>query len=272
MGALAKVRDLTARYGAMWTGLYAARAVALRMAEVMESRLLVVERNRFLVGAETMSAIQYSAHWNARTWGRYDWSRGGEEWTPSPEWKRRMRDELILKHVNPGADILEIGPGAGRWSELLQSIAGHLTLVDVSEECLALCRARFEGRANVSYHLTTGSSLSFVPGRTVDFIWSFDVFVHVNPVDIDRYLRELARVLRPGGRGVIHHAARGSCAVPGSGRGGWRTNMTDRFFAELVHRHGMVMLGQSSELAHKAGDVISIFEKPAVSQEPGGRV
>jgi SAM-dependent methyltransferase len=44
-------------------------------------------------------------------------------------------------------------------------------------------------------------NLPEIPDSSVDWVWSFDTFVHFHPELFDRYLREIARVLRPGGPG-----------------------------------------------------------------------
>jgi ubiquinone/menaquinone biosynthesis C-methylase UbiE len=94
------------------------------------------------------------------------------------------------------------GAGAGRWSKLLQPVAARLILVDVAERCLDLCRERFRDRDNVEYHLVDGAAGSFIPppvvrDDSVDCVWSYDVFVHINATDTDRYLSDLRRISNP---------------------------------------------------------------------------
>jgi SAM-dependent methyltransferase len=64
-------------------------------------------------------------------------------------------------------------------------------------------------------------------------VWSFDVFVHIAPLDQARYLMEVSRVLAPGGVAVIHHAdGRNRGLLPS--RQGWRSPMSRRLFATLA--------------------------------------
>ena len=44
-----------------------------------------------------------------------------------------------------------------------------------------------------------------VTTASVDFAFTFDVFVHVEPEGIGAYLKEIERVLRPGGVAVVHY-------------------------------------------------------------------
>jgi len=106
----------------------------------------------------------------------------------------------IFKYSN----ILEIGPGAGRWSEILLNRAKHLTVADISEKCLNICKDRFDS-TKIDFKLIT-NFLDFMENNSVDFIWSYDVFVHINPIDIEKYLIDFKRILKPNGYAVIHHS------------------------------------------------------------------
>ena len=175
---------------------------------------------------------------NRALWNGYDWTEKGENWSPSPEWKQALIDEVLLPNLGIGQDLIEIGPGAGRWTAVLQSRARTLTLVDISPACLDICRQQFVGAANMRYVLSSGSNLVGVPDESIDFIWSFDVFVHISPVDTEGYLREFRRVLRPGGRVVIHHAKRGRS------EGGFRSSMTAELFIALLKKHNLTFIRQ----------------------------
>ena len=94
--------------------------------------------------------------------------------------------------------MLEIGPGAGRWSEVLLARATRLVLVEENEAALAECRARLGESGKVEYVRGEGSDLTGVADRSIDAVWSFDVFVHLAPLDVAGYLSEIARVLAPG--------------------------------------------------------------------------
>jgi ubiquinone/menaquinone biosynthesis C-methylase UbiE len=107
----------------------------------------------------------------------------GEEWTASPEWKQGLIEDVLAKWIPDGGVVLEVGPGAGRWSEVLASRASRLVLADVSERPLELCRERFDGDTHIQYVLCTGSDLPGVEEGSIDAVWSFDVFVHVAPGD-----------------------------------------------------------------------------------------
>jgi SAM-dependent methyltransferase len=156
-----------------------------------------------------------SVDWNRREWGEnHSWASGGDEWSdlaeycrqPYDEWKQSLIDTFV-EHLMPiGSVTVEIAPGYGRWTEHLLPRAGRLDIVDINQNCLDACVRRFPGRDALVPHLSSGSGLGFIADESVDFVWSFDSFVHMEPTVVRDYVREIARVLRPAGRAVIHHA------------------------------------------------------------------
>lgn len=145
---------------------------------------------------------------------------------------------MLVRWIPKGAAVLEIGPGAGRWSQALAARASHLALADVSERPFELCRERFSGNTRIQYILSSGRDLPGVEDGSIDAVWSFDVFVHVAPRDQAAYLEEIARVLAPRGVAVVHHSDglnRGQ--LPSSQ--GWRSPMSRSLFAALAVECGL---------------------------------
>jgi ubiquinone/menaquinone biosynthesis C-methylase UbiE len=228
------------------------------VSEHFEARTAELEVARQLPGLNTVD-------YNRELWSRYDWSARGEEWSVSPEWERSLVDHVMYRYLTERdrQDVLEIGPGAGRWTAPLHQHATTLALVDITETTLELCRRRLGDPANVTYWLTDGSDLAAVQPDSIDFIWSFDAFVHIAPNDVRGYIADFPRVLRAGGRGVIHH--------PGEGRiaGGVRSGVTAELFASALTDAGLQVLEQfdswGPDRRHSVpvrGDVITVFERP----------
>jgi SAM-dependent methyltransferase len=198
------------------------------------------EQRRGVLGSAHRRWRGNSAVDNRERWTHWDWSGGGEEWNASAAWKQALVDDVLMAWIPQDAVVLEIGPGAARWSASLQPRARRLILVDVSERSLALCRERFAAMPNVDYLLSSGNDLRGVAGASIDAIWSFDVFVHVSPLDQAAYLAEIARVLTPGGVAVIHHADGRNLGIFPS-RNGWRSPMSRNLFATLAGQHGLTL-------------------------------
>lgn len=200
-----------------------------------------------------------SVSWNRDTWNdKHEWNEEGDEWSgmaahcgqPYLRWKQALLDEFLLPHVNEATDVVEVAPGHGRWSEALVARARSVALVDISPSCLDACRERFSDAASVSYHLTDGSSLPGVADRSVDFVWSFDSFVHIDQPVIEAYAAEFARVLRPGGRVVLHHADKRNWALPVV-RAGRRLGAPGRAAGRLVSQGRLRDSGNRSEVSRE---------------------
>jgi ubiquinone/menaquinone biosynthesis C-methylase UbiE len=144
----------------------------------------------------------------------HKWREDGDEWkgqarlcgVPYDVWKQSLVDTLILPNIAPEKTVIEIGPGRGRWSAFLAQGSAFCTLVDISPNCLQHCRDRFSSLGNIEYFLTPGTSLPHSCTGQIDFVWSYDAFVHMAPDVVALYLSEIARVLRPDGVAILHHA------------------------------------------------------------------
>jgi ubiquinone/menaquinone biosynthesis C-methylase UbiE len=106
--------------------------------------------------------------------------------------------------------ILEIGPGTGYYTlDLAQWIgAGGLELVDIQPEMLehTLRKVRSRGLANVSSHQVDATEMPFEDG-SFDAALLVTVFGEIP--DGDAALREVRRVLKPGGRLIVGEIAVG---------------------------------------------------------------
>jgi SAM-dependent methyltransferase len=226
-------------HGASHATLTAVRWLAQRTLERSDDALLELEGRRGILGPAHRRWSANSAEANRARWQGWDWSGGGEEWTASEQWKQALLEEVLGPTIPPGGTVLEIGPGAGRWTQALVERAERLIVADVAPVVLELIAERFPAAQTI---LSGGCDLTGVEDTSVDAIWSFDVFVHVAPSDQAGYLAEIARVLKPGGVAVIHHANgrnRGHIAS----RQGWRSPMTVELFAALARDRALNVTG-----------------------------
>jgi len=221
-------------------GTWALRRRLKQLSSRVIDRRLEREQRQGVLGPAHRGWGGNSATDNRERWTDWDWSDRGEEWTLSAEWKQALIDEVLITRIPEGGVVLEIGPGAARWSAALHQRAHRLILVDVSDRPLALCRERFAAAENIEYVLSSGNDLPGVADSSVQAVWSFDVFVHVAPLDQAGYLAEIARVLAPGGVAVIHHAdGRNLGDLPS--RNGWRSPMSRHLFARLAAQSGLAV-------------------------------
>jgi len=114
--------------------------------------------------------------------------------------------EVITPFLGAPNTIVELGPGAGRFTEVLLPRCQKLIAVDTSPTMIDLLKERFPNESKIEYHLSNGRGLPEVADESVDAAFSYGVFVHLQHWDIFNYLSEVERVLRPGGKAVIQHS------------------------------------------------------------------
>jgi ubiquinone/menaquinone biosynthesis C-methylase UbiE len=209
-----------------------------------------------------------------RFWDRYAWPKDGDEWTDQAEfcqmnyvvWKQDIVQAFITPSISRNSTVLELAVGHGRWTPFLARRARRYIGVDFSPSCIAFCRRHFANLTNVDFSNTDGRTLSLIPDASVQFIWSYDSFVHIEADITEGYLAEFARVLSPAGRCSIHHPGQPS---PEQRANGGRSRMSTELFARLAQRHGLRVLSQIDSWGPGKrsntklfADCISTLEKP----------
>lgn len=118
-------------------------------------------------------------------------------------------DPLVAQGVlkpYPLGTVCEIGAGAGRISQALSKRADKVIGMDVSGEMLKAARKNMKelGITNVTFREGNGYNLDVFKDGEADFVCSVICFQHIpsRKVQMD-YLRDVARVLKPGGQFLI---------------------------------------------------------------------
>ena len=104
-------------------------------------------------------------------------------------------EDICRRVTDRRARILDVGCGTGA-NLLMLSQYGDAEGVDISEDALAFCRERGLDKVR----LGAGENLPYDDG-TFDLVTAFDVVEHMD--DDLAGLREMRRVLRPGGRVLL---------------------------------------------------------------------
>jgi len=134
---------------------------------------------------------------------------------------RRVGDDLFrllteLGGLRPDDRVLDIGCGTGR---VARPLAGYLGTgsydgLDIVRRSIAWCRRAYRQFPNFRFHHADILNRAYNPGGAVpaadyrfpfadesfDLVVLTSVFTHMLPDDTRHYLREIARLLAPGGR------------------------------------------------------------------------
>ena len=120
-------------------------------------------------------------------------------WRRGEEIVDRMLDMAEVE-VGPGEVVVDIGCGVGRLTRALARRAGRVYGLDVSREMLRLAQQHNTDLANVEWVHGDGMGLAGIENDSVDGCFSHVVFQHIpDPAITANYVREMGRVLRPGG-------------------------------------------------------------------------
>jgi len=118
------------------------------------------------------------------------------------DWNRPLHDARPFGRLFPydehrGARVLEVGCGMGTMASLWAREGAKVTAVDLNPTAVSQTRRRFELLGlEGDIREADGRELPFDDGA-FDYVWSWGV-LHHSP-DLGRSLRELLRVVRPGG-------------------------------------------------------------------------
>jgi len=108
-----------------------------------------------------------------------------------------------LKHLGlhpKETSILDVGCGAGFLANPLAGEGYQVTGIDMSEDSLSVAR-RFDSTKSVNYMHADAYSLPF-PDHSFDVVTAMDFLEHVE--DPASVIKELSRVLKPGGIFIFH--------------------------------------------------------------------
>lgn len=134
---------------------------------------------------------------------------GAREWdrltaTPLDEINLHIHLHILRQYVSSGMRVLEIGAGAGRFTQALAEIGARVVVGDISPTQVALNRkyaARFGfAQAVDSWHEVDICDLSRFADASFDCVIAYGGPFSYVLDQRDLALRECLRVLRPGGR------------------------------------------------------------------------
>lgn len=195
------------------------------------------------------------------------WEDGGHEWSGPFGNTENLWNKEIFNTIKEfrGKKILEIAPGFGRITQFLSILAGELIVIDLNPLCVQKTKEKL-GNHVLAYLVNDGKSLTGVRDNSQDLVFSYDSFVHMHANVSEEYVKEIYRVLKPGGHAFIHHSWIYQGSDNSFENSAGRANMTPELFKSFVENNNMEIISQTpikfNELNGWDGtDCISFFKK-----------
>jgi SAM-dependent methyltransferase len=208
--------------------------------------------------------IEEQRLWNLNS----NWTIDGHEWSKSFGTTEELWNNEIFDKIKEfrGKKILEIAPGFGRITQFLSILAGELIIVDLNPLCIEKTRAKLKHHV-LAYFVNDGKSIPKVRDNSQDLVFSFDSFVHMHANVTEDYVKEIYRVLKPGGQAFIHHSWLYGGSDESTNNVAGRANMSPEQFKIFVENNNMEIVSQNIIQFEPLNlwngtDCISMFRKP----------
>ena len=141
-----------------------------------------------------MTTSNPSAAYFERVAGRWDELRSGY-------FTEAVRAAAISKaYLHPDMSVADVGAGTGFIAAGLAPLVKHVHVLDGSLEMISVARENLAQFVNVEFHVADGLALP-LPDASLDAVFA-NMYLHHCP-DPLAAIREMVRLLRPGGRLVI---------------------------------------------------------------------
>ena len=207
--------------------------------------------------------IEEQRLWNLNS----NWETDGHEWSKSFGTTENLWNNEIFDKIKEfrGKKILEIAPGFGRITQFLSILAGELIVVDLNPICIEKTKSKLKHHV-LAYFVNDGKSFPKVRDNSQDLVFSFDSFVHMHANVTEEYVKEIYRVLKPGGQAFIHHSWLYGGSDESTHNVAGRSNMSPEQFKTFVENNNIEIVSQNviqfEPLESWNGtDCISIFRK-----------
>ncbi len=148
-----------------------------------------------------------------REWCAYHHAKNNDQWFHDAEkeeavdvfWNEESVFYKFFRELNL-QNVVELACGRGRHVPHYINKAGTVTLVDILEENMVICRERFKGIDSIKYYKNNGHNLEKLSSDSYTALFSYDSMVHFELMDVYEYLKDIHRVLGGGMRALLHHS------------------------------------------------------------------
>ena len=141
---------------------------------------------------------------------------------------------FLARSLARGLTVLDVACGEGYGSAYLSQVAESVIGVDIDAASVEHAKANY-GRSNIDFRV--GSALELpVPSASVDLVVSFETIEHF--YDHDTFLKEVKRVLKPGGLFMVSTPERDIYSPPNTASNPYHVReLTQAEFQTLLAQH-----------------------------------
>lgn len=144
----------------------------------------------------------------------------------------------IRRFAKPGAKVLEIGAGTGRYSIALAKEGMDVTAVELVESNLDILREHAEGLGNLRSYQGDAMDLGRFPDDVFDLTLVLGPMYHLyEPEDVHRAIDEAIRVTKPDGMLFFAFLSVYAIMYANYFQGNWRFGQEENFTGEGCVRH-----------------------------------
>lgn len=172
------------------------------------------------------------------------------------DWQKSIITKLV---GGQGKRVFEVGCGDGRLSMSIARTGAQVKGIDISEVVIESAR-KIAARKQIAIQFEKADAIELAePSDNYDFAVSSDMVEHLNPEQVIRHMKEVLRVLKPGGAYVI--------SVPG-----WEPpervdplhlgNYHPPEFQAILQEAGFVAVPAAQMLYRQTGDLEAVLGKP----------
>jgi ubiquinone/menaquinone biosynthesis C-methylase UbiE len=164
------------------------------------------------------------------------------------------------------SSILELACGRGRHSMKMQNEPNEKWVTDVNNTNVDFCKNRFIDDPLYHVFLCNGIDLRPMGDASLTAVFCYDAMVHFDCEVVSSYLRDTFRVLKSGGRALLHHS--NYSGNPGGDyrdNPHWRNFMTASLFFHFACKAGFKVV-ESNIITWGTTiglDGLTLLEKPA---------
>ncbi len=163
------------------------------------------------------NAFHYIASWRS-DWDPRSFFESGEE-----DYRRLVTPILQEMNFDPRSkSMVEVGCGAGRMTRVFAREFAQVDALDISVEMQRQAKEYLREFQNIRWILADGATLNGVEDASADFVFSYLVLQHLPAHSLaTALLREILRVLKPGGLFLLQYNGARKPSMNWKGRTAW---------------------------------------------------